>query len=289
MSGKRLCIVVLNWNSIDDALRAIDLLISSPWQICLVDNGSYNTAEPRIVRERFPGVHTLETGSNLGYAGGMNVGMRWALSYGFTHCLLLNPDTTPTVRVVQDMLNLVDNCAVVGTAQVTENHEPYISAAMLRGKKVAPFQCSLSCGLGHEVDIVSGAGIMVDLALAETVGYMDERFFHYKEEFDFCYRISQRGLKLRFNCAEPLIHRRGGSLAGSSPSAMYYSYRNELLFRKKHFGPLAWLSSLGLFRNAVLASLKSPHNIHAIVRGLVHGARGVTGPLSDLKYGGLAK
>lgn len=287
MSEKKLCIVILNWNSSEDSLHVIGLLARSPWQICLVDNGSEDPAEVGTIRERYPNVHTIRTGLNLGYAGGMNTGMKWARSQGFSHCLLLNPDTTPSAQVVEEMLNLADGYAIVGTAQVTEDYVPYISAATLNGRKVVPFNCPTSCGLGHEVDIVSGAGILVELATAASAGYMDERFFHYKEEFDFCYRISRLGWKIRFNCGTPLVHRRGGSLAGSSPSAMYYSFRNEMLFLRKHFGPFAWLSSLGLFRNAIVSSFKSPSNIYAILRGLVHGARGTTGPLSDLKVGGM--
>lgn len=289
MADKKLCILILNWNCLEDSLRAVSLLASSPWQICLVDNGSADPAEASVIRARYSEVHTISTGVNLGYAGGMNAGMRWAFAEGFTHCLLLNPDTAPTVQVVEEMLKLADDGAVVGTAQVTENNQPYVSAATLRGRKVMPFQCATTCGRGHEVDIVSGAGIMVELAAANRVGFMDDRFFHYKEEFDFCYRILRLGRKLQYSCGSVLIHRRGGSLSGSSPAAMYYSYRNEILFTKKHFGTWAWISSFGLFRNAVISSIKSPRNTYAIVRGLVHGARGVTGPLSDLRVGGLAK
>lgn len=287
MTTKKLCIVILNWNSVADSLRAVGLLRSSPWTICVVDNGSTDVSEVELLKMSYPDINVVETGQNLGYAGGMNKGMKWALSRGFTHALLLNPDTTPTLDVVENMLSLADDCAVVGTAQVTEDHIPYLSAATLRGKKkVLPFNCPTSCGQGHDVDIVSGAGMLIELETASSLGFIDERFFHYKEEFDYCYRVTSSGGKIRFNCGTPLVHRCGGSLATSSPTAMYYSFRNEILFLLKHFGPFAPLSAIGIYRKALKTIVHSPRNGVAISRGIAHGLRGVTGPLSKLSTGG---
>ena len=286
LENRNLCILILNWNSHDDAIRAAKLLSGSPWDVCIVDNGSEDSSAVTSLRDGSRRLHVLETGQNLGYAGGMNFGMRWARGEGFSHVLLLNPDTTPSVDVIEGMLRASEGCAVVGTAQVTEDHTPYLSAATLRGKKVVPFQCPTSCGRGHDVDIVSGAGIMVELDVAHSLGYIDEQFFHYKEEFDFCYRVSSAGHRVRYHCGTPLIHRRGGSLSGSSPSASYYSYRNEMLFLQKHYGPFVVFSCLGLYKNAVLSMTQHPHNAKAIFRGIAHGIRGVTGPLFNLNAKG---
>jgi GT2 family glycosyltransferase len=286
VADKRLCIIILNWNSIEDTLRVLSILSGSSWDTCVVDNGSSNDQEANTIARQWSKTRVLETDRNLGYAGGMNVGMNWALTEGYTHALLLNPDTIPNANVIDAMLDLSDACAVVGTAQVTEDLVPYVSAASLNGRKPIPFECQTSCGLGHEVDIVSGAGILVDLNVAKLLDFMDERYFHYKEEFDFCFRVNAFGGKVRYNCGSPLIHRRGGSLPGTSPAAMYYSYRNELLFLRKHFGSLGWLSGLGVFRNGLLAMLRSPKSSFAILRGLLHGIRGVSGPVDNLSYPG---
>ncbi|GAA1789468.1 hypothetical protein GCM10009712_41060 [Pseudarthrobacter sulfonivorans] len=255
-----------------------------------MDNGSDDATELAPLRQSYPEVHIIETGQNLGYAGGMNTGMKWALTDGFTHALLLNPDTTPSIDVVENMLNLADGCAVVGTVQVTEDRVPYLSAATLLGKKkVVPFDCPTSCGQGHDVDIVSGAGMMIELTTAESLGYIDERFFHYKEEFDYCYRVTSSGGRIRFHCGSPLIHRCGGSLPTSSPTALYYSFRNELLFLRKHFGLFASVSALGIYRKALRSIIQSPSSTVPVFRGIAHGVRGITGPLSNLEVGGITK
>lgn len=283
MKNVRLCLIILNWNSYKDTLQAIESLADCEWAITVVDNASSDPLEAETIRRTHPQVTVLETTRNLGYAGGMNVGLKWAAANGFSHTVLLNPDTLPSIMVIASMLRLSNGYAVVGTAQVTEELIPYVSAAHLQGRKPVPFTCESACGEGHDVDIVSGAAILIELRTAEQLGFIDEKFFHYKEEFDYCYRVGLSGKKLRYSCGAALIHRRGGSLSGTSPTAVYYSYRNELLFLRKHFGRFGWLSGLGLFRNALLTLLKSPAVSYSVVKGLSHGLRGVYGPTASLK------
>lgn len=283
MSDMRLCIVILNWNSSQDTIRAIRSLGECDWDITVVDNASSDPQEVAVIQAAHPKTSFLQTGKNLGYAGGMNAGLKWALENGYSHALLLNPDTLPSASVINSMIQQANGYAVVGTAQVTEDLSPYVSAALLRGRKPVPFACTRQCGQGHDIDIASGAALLLDLNTAEQLDFIDEDFFHYKEEFDYCYRVRASGGKIRYSCGAPLIHKRGGSLPGSSPMALYYSYRNELLFLRKHFGPLGWLSGLGLFRNAFMSILKSPKAAASVVSGLNHGLRGISGPLSALR------
>lgn len=283
MNEIRLCIIILNWNSSADTNRAISSLGDCDWAVTVVDNASNDPNEMAIILEAHPGATVLQTGQNLGYAGGMNVGLKWALANDFSHALLLNPDTLPSVSVIESMIQQSGDCAVVGTAQVTEDLSPYVSAALLKGSKPIPFTCATGCGQGHDIDIASGAALLLELNKAEQLDFIDEHFFHYKEEFDYCYRVGASGGKIRYSCGVPLIHKRGGSLPGTSPTAQYYSYRNELLFLRKHFGPLGWVSGLGLFRNALLSIVKSPGVATSVIKGLYHGLRGISGPVSSLK------
>lgn len=283
MSDIRLCIIILNWNSLEDTLRAINSLKGCAWPITVVDNASDNPLESEIIQQSNPSLTVLESSRNLGYAGGMNIGLKWTVANGFSHAVLLNPDTLPSINVIESMVKLSPGSAVVGTAQVTDDLSSYVSAAHLRGRKPMAFTCETHCGKGHDVDIVSGAAILLELDAAKQIDYFDEDFFHYKEEYDYCYRIGLLGRKLKYSCGVALIHRRGGSLPGSSPTAMYYSYRNELLFLRKHFGKLGWLSGLGLFRNALLSLSGSSEVSFAVLKGLMHGLRGISGPMALLK------
>ena len=134
----------------------------------------------------------------------------------------------------------------------------------------------------HDVDVVSGAALLVDLRVAEQVGYMDESYFHYKEEVDFCVRVRLTGERVRFCCAYALRHERGGSLSHRSPMAHYYATRNELLFVRRFYGWLELLRMPRLVASLLLAFVPVRGGAHArsVRLGVWHALRGVTGHLA---------
>ncbi len=286
-------VIVLNWNCAADTIFCVNLLESAGFKAIVVDNGSENPNEANLIRLAIPNLTVLDAKKNLGYAGGMNMGMKWSLSHGYTHSLLLNPDTIPTQKVIDAMLRISAGAAVVGTAQgvldSNGNIQAYTSAAMLVKDKPVAFRCKNGCAKGHEVDIVSGAALLLDLEIAQDLGYMDERYFHYKEEFDFVYRAGKTGRKIMYSCAETLDHKRGGSLPIFSPIARYYNFRNEILFLTKHFGPLGWIKGPRIFSHAFLVMVESPRSSFMILRGLCDGILGVSGPLIVKKRWGVLR
>jgi len=98
-------IIVLNWNGGQDTLACLESLAQLDYPefgVLVVDNGSTD-GSLQAVQERFPEIPIIETGENLGYAGGSNVGLRWALDHGADYALLLNNDTV----VAPDFLRLL--------------------------------------------------------------------------------------------------------------------------------------------------------------------------------------
>src|SRR5947208_1373660 len=100
-------VIVLNWNGADDtracldslraasSLRAANSLVTAPpstFDILVIDNGSRQSVAP-VVRDAFPSVRCIELPTNLGFAGGNNVGMRYALEHGYRFAYILNNDT----------------------------------------------------------------------------------------------------------------------------------------------------------------------------------------------------
>src|SRR5580698_5213050 len=94
--------VVLSWNGREDTLSCLESLTAvdcSPLQIICVDNGSSDGSQA-AVRQRFPGVVLIEAGANLGYAGGNNLGIRYALEHGARWVMLVNNDASVAADVV---------------------------------------------------------------------------------------------------------------------------------------------------------------------------------------------
>ena len=161
----------------------------------------------------------------------MNIAIRLLGEQGATHAWLFNPDARPTIGSLESLLAHIDGAAALSPRQATGAHhgDTYCSAAFKKGFKVSRFMC-LGCDCGvHEVDVVTGTGLLVSIEDFQRAGGFDESYFHYKEEFDLVDRMSRTGA-VRLVCNSLVIHERGGSLAHDSPRATYYQVRNELLY-----------------------------------------------------------
>ncbi|GAA0402890.1 glycosyltransferase family 2 protein [Micromonospora gifhornensis] len=291
----RVVAVILNWNCADDTLRCLRAVLdgSQVPDVIVVDNGSVDDSIDRL--ESAPEPFTLvKLDRNLGYAGGMNAGLRKAQSIGTTWVWLLNADAVPRPHALAALLSRADRFAVSASLQTTSAEptdtqvEPYVVAAMLPKGKVRPFHCG-GCDAGvHEVDMVTGASLLLRLSQVAAIGFFDERFFHYKEEFDLVRRLSDTGGRVGFVCASEVWHKRGGSLSGASPRARYYHHRNEILYIRKHYARPVRRIMLGEpihYKNLARSLLRigvggreQRRAALAVLVGYWDGIRGVHGP-----------
>jgi GT2 family glycosyltransferase len=233
--------VVLNWNCAEDTIRCVRAVATGDTvpEILVVDNGSTDGSADRLARTggRFA---FLGLAGNLGYAGGMNAALRYARARGADWVWLLNADCVPRRHALSEQLAHTGRFAVSAPAQTSSARpddpqpQPYVVAAMLPKGKVRPLRCAGCAAGAHEVDMVTGTALLLSVAWAHRVGLFDERFFHYKEEFDLVRRIGDAGGGVGLVCAAEVWHRRGGSLRGSSPLGQYYHHRNEVLYVRKH-------------------------------------------------------
>jgi GT2 family glycosyltransferase len=216
--------------------------LSLEWRshIIVVDNGSDSWMQEKNFLDQVPGVTIKRRLSNGGYAAGMNTGMILARELGYSHAVLVNADARPDGEILARMLALANKFAVVGTAQVGPKGS-YITAAVGAGAYPKAFYCS-GCAAGqHEVSVVSGATVLVELAAVETVGWMNESYFHYAEEVDLCIRVRRAGGHIGWSCSTVVRHAVGGSMPQTSAAAHYYTARNKiLLVRNNQTG--VWMS-----------------------------------------------
>ncbi len=257
MSLPEVTVVVLNWNGLSDTLACLDSLrhLEYPsFQVVVVDNGSKD-GSPKVIRESHPEVRLIETGENLGYVGGNNLGLDYACSRKSAYALLLNNDTLVAPDFLHKMVGFTEtdpSIGVVGpTIYYAEAPEMIWSAG---GKLDRRTGLTLLEGMDEidkgqygeaprQVDFVTGCALLVKTSVVKEVGKLDSRFFAYFEENEWCIRVAQAGYKIYHLPNAKIWHKISPDRREHSPQVYYYMTRNRLLFtRLARLGVSSWLS-----------------------------------------------
>ncbi|MBI3048784.1 MAG: glycosyltransferase family 2 protein [Acidobacteria bacterium] len=250
----RLSIIVVTYNSIGVIERCLEALVRHPptvgHEVVVVDNASADETASGV-RGGWPGVRVVDAGANLGFARASNLGIRQTSG---ELVLLLNPDTAVRAGALDALIRVIDarpDVAVIGPRLLDEHGRPELSfgsmigpwaelrqkALVIGSQRGVPLARAYVCRLTarpREVDWVSGACLLVRRADADAVGLMDERYFLYAEDVDFCAAIRARGRTVLFTPAAEVVHLRGRS-AASMPAAAETAYRrSQLAFYAKH-------------------------------------------------------
>jgi GT2 family glycosyltransferase len=241
-----LSIIIVTYNSrrhIDECLSSV--LGTSPAvdrEVIVVDNASED-GTAAAVRGRWPTVRVIDAGSNLGFAKANNVGIRQSSG---ELVLLLNPDTRIRPGALDTMVSALtarSDIGVVGPRIVDGAGRAELSfgsmigpVSELRQKLLARLQGYVErvTRTTRTVDWVSGACLLVGRADADAVGLLDERFFMYAEDVDFCAAVRATGKRVLFLASAEVVHLRGQSVA-SRPAATEAAYRrSQLAFYEKY-------------------------------------------------------
>lgn len=246
-------VIVLNWNGTDDTLECLSSLarVEYPaFEVIVVDNGSTPSPRQRIAQE-FPDVTYVETGINLGYAGGNNVGIRHALGAGHDYVFVLNNDTIvepdflrravavaeaePDVGVVGIKIIAWDDRSRVWVAYGTINYrQSLVHLVGYYGRDDGRYDQQ------RDVEWIPGTAMLFPRRALEKVGLFDEEFFAYHEDVDWCTSARQRGFRVVFAPAARIYHKGHRSSGGKGyvTPRQYLAGRNMVLFVRKHGTPL---------------------------------------------------
>jgi hypothetical protein len=255
-------IVIVSFNSRDTLARCLQSLHdtppAAPHAIVVVDNAS-SDGSAVMVRTRFPGVTLIENDTNLGFARANNQGIR--AGHGEL-VLLLNGDTFVPAGALDGLaaaLEASSEAAAAGPRLVDAAGVPELSFGRmitpwnelrqkvtwwLHLRNVRPVRRYVErlTRARHIVDWVTGACLLVWRADAQAAGLLDERYFLYTEDVDFCAALRARGRLVIFVPEVEVVHARGSSRV-LAPGAAREAYRtSQLAFYAKHNpGWLPWL------------------------------------------------
>jgi len=248
MTPPRVCIVVLSWNRREDTLECLRSLaqITDPEPILiLVDNGS-SDGTSEAVKEEFPGIDLLETGENLGYAGGNNVGIRRALELGADYVLILNNDTIVAPGFMREMLAVASRSERIGFVSPKIYFQDSPDLLWFAGARFHTW-----CGYGRmtgyrerdrgqydqirEIDRPCGCVMLVSRRLCDEAGLLDPSLFLYADEIEWMLRAKKKGFKAFFAPKAIVWHKVSASVGKEGhPDAFYYGVRNTLYALNKH-------------------------------------------------------
>jgi len=220
-------VVIVNWNGGSTTLECLERVSQFDVSAIVVDNGS-SDGSAELVEARYPQVTLLRAGTNLGYAGGNNLGIRRALDDGARFIWVMNNDLLPERNALGELLaGMHVNAGCLATRSPTE------PTAFADGRAVT---CS-GCEVGfHPAEGLKGASLFFRAEALERVGLFDETYFHYFEEVDLVARLREHGFAVGLACRAVAHHSAGTSLSPRSAQALYYFVRNGIRFERRRSG-----------------------------------------------------
>ncbi len=271
----KIAIIILNWNGKKDTLaclHSLSYLTYPNFETLLIDNGSTDDSVLAI-RQQFPDLCIIETGSNLGFAEGNNVGIKKALEQKADLFFLLNNDTI----VSDDILE-----------RFVETYHDFPQAGVLGAKIFLFEEKSTLDHLGgnwdqktgtftfvglrqkedgilwqhpQEIDYVCGAGLMIKRSVIEKIGFFEKRYFLIWEESDFCFRAKKAGFQI-ITCPQAhLWHKVSASFVGGKPHSTYFWWRNRLLWIERN---CSFKQKISLYARVLLPDIFHMLKIHLL-------------------------
>jgi GT2 family glycosyltransferase len=251
-------VVIVNYNVrafLENALVALGKSMRGiEGEVFVVDNAS-DDGSVEMVRQKFPEVRLIVNKTNLGFAAANNIALRESSG---EYLLLLNPDTLVQEDTMHRMIDFLAThidvglagCRILnpdGTLQLACRRTfptPWVAlskiiglSAMFPGSKLfGKYNLTyLDPSEMHEVDAVSGSFMFLRRKVFEDVGGLDEQFFMYGEDLDWCYRIKEAGWKIFYVPSTQIIHYKGESAKRSDLDEVKLFYRAMRIFARKHF------------------------------------------------------
>jgi GT2 family glycosyltransferase len=252
-----LSVIIVNWNTKDLLVRCLDSIILAAQrmkaEVFVVDNGS-SDGSGRTVKEKFSEVILIENMTNLGFARANNQALRQSKG---NYLLLLNPDTQIKGAAIRELISVMDaypHAGITGAQLLNSDGSkqnsianfPSLATELLNKSLLRWLFPKRFPGKGREysdpieVDSVIGACMMVRRDAIEQVGLLDEDYFLFLEETDWCYRMKRAGWKVYHVPQAEVYHLQGKSAEADKKSARVEYFRSRYRFFKKNKGNLHW-------------------------------------------------
>lgn len=241
-------IVVVLYNSADTFTSMWSSLVcqsSEDWHLIAIDNKSADASSDVLRSISDQRITKVRNDSNVGYARAVNQGLQIASARGAKNCMLLNPDTVLPPGFLADLIETwtMHNWAVIAP-RIMKVDDPlkswyaggHLDYGWVFANRHDEFSPSDSL-LPRQVDFASGCCLGLSVDTLRRIGLLDESFFVYWEDTDYCLRLKAAGIPVMYLPHPMLLHEGGASSGGeASPAATKLFYTSYALLLRKHFG-----------------------------------------------------
>jgi GT2 family glycosyltransferase len=277
-------IIILNWNGWRDTLECVAScrkLTYDNARIIIIDNGSTDGSE-KILRQNLPDIELIQSGTNLGFSGGNNMGIRLALQRGAEYIWLLNNDTIVDPAALSTLVETAEQDSHVGIvgSKIFYFSSPrrlwFAGGFWKFGKILITIR-----GDGEEdngqydsktpVDFITGCSLLIRAETVRNIGLLEEKYFLYWEDTDWNATAKKKGWGILYTPHSLLWHKVSSSFNPVTDQQAYYYLRNKLLFYERH-APLMMPLTLCLI---VLGALRH------LAQGRTNFARGYLSGIKD--------
>jgi GT2 family glycosyltransferase/glycosyltransferase involved in cell wall biosynthesis len=298
---KQIAAVVLNFRTPDETLLAVKSLLASrrPLDDLIVvnndsgDSGDGSNRTRDALKNVWSRISYIQTGTNLGFSGGMNIGIREALDRGADRVLLVNSDVIvppDAIGRLERSLDATPHTGIAGPVVLSRSEPDKIaslgmsyrpSTGRMRhrgtGRTGALADLARATAAGG-VDGVSGCLMLVKREVFEAAGFFDEDYFFSFEDLDFCLKARRAGFTTILAEGATIYHEGGQSLGPVSPRRFYFAARNHLLLAERAEPSAGRFASI--FRGCSIVMLNLAHavvspggSLPARLSAVAHGTR----------------
>lgn len=212
----KVAVVIPNWNGADMIVESVDSLLAQTYghSVVVVDNGSVDDSVS-VIEARFPNLTLLKNSTNLGFAGGVNTGIRYALEQGFDAIALLNNDALVDEKWLEHLVSSLDTHPEVGIAtcklmSIDKSHLDSTGDIYTTWGIPYPRGRNEIVSEKHDNDSwvfgASGGASIYRSEMLKDIGLFDEDFFAYYEDIDISFRAQLAGWKVRYEPKAEAYH-----------------------------------------------------------------------------------
>jgi hypothetical protein len=233
----KVSIIILNWNGLNDTIECLDSVYRLEYpnfEVVVVDNCSTDGSVGNISRE-FPQAFLIENSKNLGFTGGNNVGMKYAMRVGADYVWLLNNDTVVEPHTLAKLVEEAEQSPQTGLVSPViycyDCHEKvqfmgaYVDFTNFNVTKVKDSK-ELEIQLIQRNLILWGTALLIKRKVIETVGYLSEKYFAYVEDCDYSFRAMKANYRASVRLDAHIFHKGSQSTGRHSPIQVFLGTRN---------------------------------------------------------------